>query len=688
MKPNKEWSAEDAIKRFQQVRIIDGHEIILPPPPAKTAIPNWNKPVLRQKFQREEFPTEIGFKNFPVKEQKKLFQYWFDCRYHGYWFFNCGELEYITGHHWTYLNCYFGDSGLPNYVDSDRDFFYVWDKAEKLSTCTGMIYATSRRDGKTQKALTIALNISTWRFQANVGFQGNVDKDGEKLLVKYVTAWQQAPFFMKPAHDSGSTRPKEKVSFFAPSSRSLNKAKATSSIDLKNTVDFRASVDTAYDGSKLAFKYDDEVGKAPRGVNVNKRYDIGRECLMRGKRVIGKYMLTSTIEPEEDEFGQSKGIDSWSITNFRKLWTRSQADQINEEGFTDSGLIAYFKPAYRGFEGFVDEYGNSDEAGARKFIENMRAGKQGEDLLAYIRKYPFTVEEFFSAEDRASDLDIQKIEDQVKWNDLNVDKPNGEIKKVKGDFHWATNYGGDVMWIPNENGRFEVCWHPPADKINKKHIRDGRPIPANINMGVIGSDSIDHSFKKGSTRSMYAAVGMVFAEGAPFATEAYQNGVMLTYCCRLNDPNAQHEDMLKAAMYYGVQVHFEYMRVGAINYFKERGFEGYLTKRPKNLLFNTRYARSTDYGTPTQDQKVRGALMEYIVRYISTNCGYGEHGMGNIYYTEILMQVKNMFADKEWTKYDLAVAFMMALGIYYSDRKKAKTYDASAVSGIMDFKTY
>jgi len=683
---NKEWSAEDAIKRFERVRIVDGHEIILPEPPAKTAIPNWNKPVLKQKFQREEFPTEIGFKNFPVKEQKKLFQYWFDCRYYGYFYFNCGQLEYITGHHWTYLNCYYGDSGLPDYIDSDRDFFYVWDKVEKVKTCTGLIMGTARRDGKTQKALTIALNISTWNRQANVGFQGNVDKDGEKLFTKFITAWQQAPFFMKPMHDSGSTRPKEKLSFFAPSSRSQTKAKPTSTIDLKNTVDFRASVATAYDGAKLAFKYDDEVGKAPRGVDVNNRYDIVRECLMRGKKVIGKYFLTSTTESETDEFGNSKGIDSWSITNFRKLWYRSQIENLNEEGFTDSGLWTYFKPAYRGFAGFVDEYGRSDEAGARKFIENMRAGKQGEDLLAYIRKYPFTVEEFFGAEDRDSDLDVQKIDDQMKWNDLNVDKPNGEIKKVKGNFYWANRYGGDVVWVPEPNGRFEIVCHPPTDRINKKFIRDGKPMPANRVNGVVGIDPIDSAKKVGSTRSMYAAIGLLYDNFN--VAEAYNNCIVFTYCCRLNDPQTHHEDMLKAAMYYGVEAHFEYMKTGGVEYFKNNGFEGYLAKRPKNLLFNTRYARSTDYGTPTQDKKVRTALMEYITRYIASNCGHSEEGMGNIYFTEILNQVKGLFADKEWTKYDLAVAFMMALGIYYSDRKKIRTYDATAVSGIMDFKTY
>lgn len=682
---SKDWSADEAIKRFERVRIVDGHEIVLPEPPAKTAIANWNKPVYKQKFQREEFPTEIGFKNFPVKEQNALFNYWFNCRYHGYWFFNCGELEYITGHHWVYLNCYFGDSGLPNYVDSDRDFFYIWDKAEKVPTCTGLVYATSRRDGKTQKALSVALNISTWRFQANVGFQGNVDKDGEKLFTKFVTAWQQAPFFMKPMHDSGSSRPKEKLSFFAPSSRSP-KAKTTSILDLKNTVDFRASVDIAYDGSKLAFKYDDEVGKAPRGVNVNKRYDIGRECLMRGKKVIGKYMLTSTIEPEEDEFGNSKGIDSWSIVNFRKLWLRSQKETINEEGFTDSGLITYFKPAYRGFEGFVDEYGRSDEAGARKFIENMRAGKSGEDLLAYIRKYPFTVEEFFSAEDRGQDIDVQKIDDQTKWNDLNVDKPNGEIKKIKGNFYWANRFGGDVVWCPEPNGRFEIVCHPPTDKINKKFIRDGKPMPANKNTGIIGIDPIDSAQKVGSTRSMYAAVGMFFDNIN--VSDAYKDCVVFTYCCRVNDPQVHHEDMAKAAMYFGVEAHFEYMKTGGVEYFKNNGFEGYLAKRPKNLLFNTRYARSTDYGTPTQDKKVRNALMEYVSRYIATNCGYTENGMGNIYFTEILNQVKNLFAEKEWNKYDLAVALMMALGVFYSDRKKTKTLPPEKVSSIMSFMQY
>jgi hypothetical protein len=675
----KDYSPERAIKDFERYRVIDGQDIILPEPPAKTAIDNWNKQPENQYFIREVFPTEAAFKQFSIKEQNRLFDKWFNYRYHGYWFFNNGNLEYITGDHWIYLNCYYGEGGDVYFIDSDRDWFYIWEKVILSDTILGMLYGCNRRDGKTQKLLSVIQNSSAWEFRSNYGMQENTIEGAEEMFMRLVTSWQHAPFFMRPLYNNPS-RPKSGLEFFAPSEKGRIKM-YNNAVSLETKIDFRSSDLGAYDKSRLKIIGHDEVGKA-KSVNVNDRFNRVRETLKRGDTIVGKYLACSTVEDEEDEFGQSKGVDSWSIRNFKKLWERSIP--VEGETTTESGLITYFKPAYRGFEGHIDKYGYSNEETAKASILKHRAMLSGDDLLSYIRKYPFTREEYFSTVDKGEDIDIQKIDDQTKWNDLNVDKPNGEIKKVKGNFYWASRFGGDVVWIPEANGRFEVVCHPPADRINKRFIRDGKPMPANRTSGVGGVDSVDAAKKQGSTRSMYAAVGMLFDN----PNEAYKNCIVFTYCCRLNDPQLHHEDMAKVAIYYGIEMHFEYMKTAGVEYFKNNGFEGYLAKRPKNLLFNTRYARSTDYGTPTQDKKVRTALMEYITRYIASNCGHSEEGMGNIYFTEILNQVKGLFADKEWTKYDLAVAFMMALGIYYSDRKKIRTYDATAVSGIMDFKKY
>src|SRR3990172_12171273 len=123
-------SPKQSYEKFLRERDIYGLKCFLPAPPPITEIENYRITPKNQRFVPVEVPQDLRMwqpekrKEFETREWKR--------RREGYWFFNNGNLEYINGDHYFYLNYWKFPVvkngrkilGLPNWVDSDRDEFY------------------------------------------------------------------------------------------------------------------------------------------------------------------------------------------------------------------------------------------------------------------------------------------------------------------------------------------------------------------------------------------------------------------------------------------------------------------------------------------------------------------------------------------------------------------------------------
>jgi len=150
-----------AYDNFQREREIYGLKCILPAPPPINEIANYNLPQKDQRFVPVEIPQDLRMwettrrKEFEAREWKR--------RREGYWFFNNGNLEYLTGVNYFYLNYWKfpvvknGKKvlGLPYFTDADRDFFYFWEECKQDKKSFGMVNASFRRWGKTYKGTCI-----------------------------------------------------------------------------------------------------------------------------------------------------------------------------------------------------------------------------------------------------------------------------------------------------------------------------------------------------------------------------------------------------------------------------------------------------------------------------------------------------------------------------------------------------
>ena len=354
-----------------------------PPIPEKHLIEGYNLPKKQQKFKRFTYPSDANFERLEEAEQLKIINYVLTKRKEGHWFMNNGEETYITGVHWFYLNFWRIDVGLPEYRRSDRNYFYFWDYCVKDPFCMGMVNMENRRNGKTERANCILYEYTSITPNSHSGIQSKTDADAKKVFLKLVRTWKRMPYWLKPV-DEGDTQPKTALRFFEPSIRSTKGKRKEYGVALDSWIDYENSRPEAYDGSKLKRYVMDEAGKNTNS-DVSETWNIIRECFVTGKNIVGKALITTTVEEMEKKGGK----------NFKIIWDNSDLNKRDDNGFTRSGLYRYFKPSYDCLEGFIDEYGNPLLEEAKQFLLNKRNGADSKGLASEKRKYPFVVEDAF-----------------------------------------------------------------------------------------------------------------------------------------------------------------------------------------------------------------------------------------------------------------------------------------------------
>jgi len=181
----KAAEAKEAISKFERQRLIGEITVYLPEPPNYAEIANYNLPTHKQKFCYTEQPLKNREPTSAfLKQEFVRFQ-------EGYWFYNNGNLEWLTPFHYFFLN-YWTDKGKQMiFVDAQRDTLYWWWQIENMSSMAGGNLVTNRRHGK---ALDITTPIPTpngWTTMADLK-EGDIvfDSQGKPTNVTFVTEVQ------------------------------------------------------------------------------------------------------------------------------------------------------------------------------------------------------------------------------------------------------------------------------------------------------------------------------------------------------------------------------------------------------------------------------------------------------------------------------------------------------------------
>lgn len=604
-------------------------------------------------------------------------------RREGLWFMSNGVATYITGHHYMLLQWAPMDIGYSQYLDFQRRLYIHLEACAQDSRSFGQAYVKTRRTGYSNLASSVLVNDGTQFRKKLLGIVSKTGKDAQEGVFqkKVVPMYRAYPFFFKPIQD-GTTNPRMELAFREPAAR-ITKTNKTSqeSEALDTIINWRNTVTNAYDSEKLLWLFLDEAGKYEDPVDVNELWRIHKTCLLMGRKIIGKAMVGSTVNP------LPKGGE-----NYKRLVRDSDPKKRDENGRTKSGLYKLFIPAYEALEGFFDVYGmpivdnppapmltnDGDyvEIGAKTFLMNERKGKMSDpnDLNETIRQFPWTEGEAFRDSTVSSSFNISAIYEQIQHNSEVYPHP-----VLRGNFIWENGVRfSKVIWKPDPNGKFRVSWMPPEDLRNNQTTKNGKPAPANVTLGAGGVDSydIDETVDGRGSKGSFHLINRFNMVGPA--------GFVLEYAERPPLAKIFYEDVLMASVFYGYPLLIENNKYGIVRHFEDCGHDEYIMDRPEHLKTAGSNSNVKTKGVPSNSKDLIRDHAIGIEAFIHDNVGvHPETGqMGHMYFDRTLEDwIKFKITDR--TKFDLTISSGLAI---LAIQKPVKVKKASNMSDRVFFR--
>ena len=626
-------------------------------------------------FQWNEMPSEFKDRWVDYIEGE------FDRREQGIWFMSNGIKTYITGAHYMYLQWTSIDVGYPDFREANRLLFIYWEACKADSRSFGMIYLKIRRSGFSFMSSSECVNTGTLAKDARVGILSKTGSDAKKMFTdKVVPINSRLPFFFKPIMD-GMDKPKTELAFRIPAAKITKKnmyiAKDDELFGLDTTIDWKNTDDNSYDGEKLLLLVHDESGKWIKPNNILNNWRVTKTCLRLGSKVIGKCMMGSTSNALEKGGG-----------NFKKLYNDSSVTNRNANGQTKSGLYSLFIPMDWNMEGFIDRFGmpvfetpevpvigidnEMINQGAVNYWKNeVDSLKNDPDALnEFYRQFPRTESHAFRDESKQSIFNLTKIYQQIDYNDSLI----MDHHVTRGSFSWKNGIKDtEVIFSPNNRGRFFVSWTPNKQLQNQVINKRGIKYPGNEHIGAFGCDSYDISGVVGGGGSNGALHGKTMFNMA----EAPSNEFFLEYVARPQTAEMFFEDVLMACVFYGMPILIENNKPRLLYHFKNRGYRGFCMNRPDKAFIKLSKTERELGGIPNSSESVKQAHASAIESYIENNIGFKENmDMGDMVFIRTLEDWAK-FDISNRTKYDASISSGLAImatqkHLYLTDKKVSK----------------
>jgi hypothetical protein len=481
-------------------------------------------------------------------------------RMYGVWFWNNGELIYITGLHWLYITYWKFQGKFMDFRIPDRDLFYVVQYCMEDPLCLGLNELTKRKNGKTARVGCWGYERTSRLNNHHGGLQSKSDDDAEGAFKKAIIhPWQKLPDHFRPRYDLMKGEEPNELRFYPTARRGEKIHEDDNDMEeaLESFFDYMPSTESAYDGPELHTYISDEAGKTKKPVSIKERQNVVRYCTEIDGVIQGKHWYTTTVEPEK---GEEENYE------FQELTANSNPLERDDNGMTTTGLYTYFLPSYRGM--YFDKFGYPDEEKAKAFLANKIRDYENKNdlrgLSSFKRKNPQSFKEAFSADGEFALYNPELLNrqlDDISWTTKYTERGNLEWVdgyKVKKE---VTLPSGDkdfeisaVRWAADPNGKFEkvVGWFPAKPNDVYKDNLSYRP---NNKYIAIGCDPFRYDKTKDKRRSNCAAFAYQISD--PLFPTKYDDMFTLRYAYREESTRAANEDILKMAWWCGCEVLFE-----------------------------------------------------------------------------------------------------------------------------------
>lgn len=596
---------------------------------------------------KEEQRQNEDSEYFDPKLEQFRQQEW-DRRLNGYWFYNNGVPTYITGLHYFYLNYWHLDTGLPKYRDTDRRYFYFLQYCIEDPECMGMVEITKRRQGKTFRGGVFLYDYTSRTNNAKSGIQSKTGADAREVFRKAVIQpFKKLPDFFVPIFDtSKGLTPTSELRFYQTTIKGKRAKTIKDEKELESAIDWKTSDAISYDGQKLHRYLGDEVGKTTE-INVWERWLVTKYCHLDDEgRIIGKALLTTTVEDME-QGGEP----------FKRIWDNSNQNTKTGKR-TPSGLYRYFCSAAE--TRYYNQYGVADRDRAETEIREERKllAHDPRALSSVIRKEPIEWEEAFRIDGSKCLYNPELLNermDRLSWKDNLT---------TRGNFVWLnSDRDTRVVFEPSKNGRWEVAKLFDKDEDSNKVTRSGGVFsPANGLGFVMGVDPVDHSTTEDGRRSNGAGI-VLQKYSAARGNDIYNDAFVAKYAYRPESVQIFYEDMIKMAVYYGCPVLFENQKIGIMHYFADRGYLPFLMWLPERN-------QPGIAASPKTHQQIAELTEDYINR-----------NHDKVYFKDLIKDWLEFDISKT-TKFDIAMAAGYAL---IADQVKVNVKGTGQVRDVSDY---
>lgn len=482
------------------------------PPEDPSEILNWGKPVNEQVWVRHELPhfwepaylNEIARDRFTKKVNGKTVtdDYWYkdtnnlsddqyeyqerewDRRLRGVWVTIGGEITYLTGKYYMFLQWAWLVDTYPEYLERQLLIHYAWQSVCDDLLCRGMVIPKGRRGGLTSIFAFEGLEETTRTKGGHFGIQARGDDGAKKVFNdKVKPAWKKFPLFFRPIASNGDN-PVGEIIMDVESRRGRTQHIAALHEGLEGWVKYapngKEGVDP-FDGDKLTRFFRDEGGKEVR-VDILDNWELVSPTLI-GRTSRGKAAWPSSVEDVSGKFKNA----------YKKLCEASMPSLrgTTGSGTTTSYMWTLFLPCYCSHPEywFIGKFGESivhtptpeqrewllanraqseserrelekiyDQGGAYEYEMRQRASKNNDP--GYIRKNPFTLDECFITVNTSGIFDQEKLVNlREQLRSLTI--VNGktmtlhEKLTVRGRLEWTAGMVSPVVFREDVTGPFE-----------------------------------------------------------------------------------------------------------------------------------------------------------------------------------------------------------------------------------------
>lgn len=513
-------------------------------------------------------------------------------RKYGVWFLNGITPEYLTGHHYFFLQWMklygLNDRLLPEwrqsgyqyaeYMEYQRDVFYLIEHVWMNKDILGLYIAKPKKTGITQLFAAYYLNKATTTRDAMMGVmsKGMTGAADVNMLFTIKGYDGLPPIFQPNIKERADTAGKL---FFGEAA--LRNVKTAAGKERRKALLDARPLDTKIYAAKtkeagfdspimqdIEFdefcKYWSENKKEPEIIFNRNIESVTVMGIYNGRCWIMNY------PPEEDDLGFIQG---------RKVYFDSKLSTIPKGGKrTKTGLIAHYISALYSYRSCINKYGKCNEKLAHELNQAERDKVKGDKkaFQAKIRQYSENEQECWAAAGAGSTFDLIRVGElkqplqaemqaERQFEDGRLEWEN-QLWEAGGHVLRPRKMFGKIKWVPltiqeierGDVGRLRIYQHIPHQHVMEA-LRMGRDNDRNLLAPPTyryygGADPTDYAAEgeviEGSKNASYT---LNFPDPAldNFYKRIASNIIISEYFYRPQIADEFYEDLVKEILYFG-----------------------------------------------------------------------------------------------------------------------------------------